>query len=285
MSLKESLAVNSESSADIDQVFLQGENLVFDLIAVDIFGNHVKEADLAGTTAKFVSGSQKFSLSSITMPGVVHFSSESEEQNLKFKTFPSRTNFYTVVIESSVKELDNGTIYVDILYMSDPDYPSNVSTEGDDSTLELGLSQVIYPFFAQVGSAIDIEVVLLSDELLRVPAEASEISASIYDIQWREGCQQTFANGLYPGHFVGQLLCSKQSLNSPNKLELIMVYQGRTPLTTENTVIQMTSQLPTNATDAFYAVNGTVFELSDASRSIQISFGIVDRFNNLLRST
>ena len=139
-SLKESLALNSEITTDIEQMFLQGENLVFDLIAVDVFGNHVKDADLAGTTAKFVYGSQEYSLSSTTTLGVVHFIAESEQSNLVFKALPPRSDFYKVVTDSSQKELDNATIFVDILNLSDADYPSNISTDGDDTTLELGLS-------------------------------------------------------------------------------------------------------------------------------------------------
>jgi hypothetical protein len=80
---EEALAALTSSSTeiveDVTRFFLQGENLVFDLIAVDIFGNQIKDQDLSGTTAEFVLGKTRYALSQTYMPGVIHFSSVSEE--------------------------------------------------------------------------------------------------------------------------------------------------------------------------------------------------------------
>ena len=54
---------STEIVEDVTKFFLQGENLVFDLIAVDIFGNQIKDKDLSGITAEFVFGKTKYSLS------------------------------------------------------------------------------------------------------------------------------------------------------------------------------------------------------------------------------
>jgi hypothetical protein len=84
--------------------------------------------------------------------------------------------------------------------------------------------------------------------------------------------------GLYPGYFIGQLLCTGQSTTSPEKLDFIVVYQELTVLTSDRLSVQIQSQLPTNATDSFFAYNGMTFELSDLSTITTLQFGLVDKF-------
>ena len=58
---------------DVSLFFQQGENLSFDVIAVDVLGNHVKDYDLSDVTANFYFGKSKLKLTAIHMPGVIHF--------------------------------------------------------------------------------------------------------------------------------------------------------------------------------------------------------------------
>ena len=69
------------SIEDPSQVFQQGENLAFDLIGVDSYGNHVKQADLSDVSAKFIAGSIEFPLSATEMPGVVRLTAQTEADN------------------------------------------------------------------------------------------------------------------------------------------------------------------------------------------------------------
>lgn len=92
---------------------------------------------------------------------------------------------------------------IDILNLSDPGYPKNIQTGGEPSTFNLGLSEVVFKPFASLGEPIEFKVVLKSDTFLLVPAEASDLSISINDVNWRRTCIQQFIEGLYPGSFFG----------------------------------------------------------------------------------
>ena len=77
----------------------------------------------------------------------------------------------------------------------------------------------------RIGTATQIYITLLTDQLLRVPADPSELSIVIYDFEWRDNCQSTVHSGLYPGNFVAEILCTKQSVASNELLLFTSVYQ------------------------------------------------------------
>ena len=71
------------------------------------------------------------------MPGVVHFSALKEDSNVIFKALPPRKNYYRIVFGSTTLSTE---VLVDILNLKDPDYPMNISTDGDAQDIEKAMS-------------------------------------------------------------------------------------------------------------------------------------------------
>ena len=84
----EALAANIMTPSN--QFFQQGDNLVFDLIYVDSFNNHVQDYDFSsGASASFEYDQKKFTLSKTIILGKVLFYAN-EADNESFRALPPR---------------------------------------------------------------------------------------------------------------------------------------------------------------------------------------------------
>lgn len=117
------------------------------------------------------------------MHGVLHINAENAEQNQLFKNLPPRKDFYKVVVAAGENSQLTGDILVDIVNLADPNYPTNISTDLN-SSLDLNLSQIEFDYAGRIGQNIEIKLTILTDELLLLPADQSNIRMAINDLEY-----------------------------------------------------------------------------------------------------
>ena len=123
---------------EAESMFVQGENLVFDLTVVDSFGNQVEGYDLTTLHAGFHYADGARSMGDLTedvMDDVIHYSARQQSHNRVFQKLPPRDSVYYVQVNDTAKLL-SGAFYVDIVNLDDPYYPKNIFINGESGALE-----------------------------------------------------------------------------------------------------------------------------------------------------
>ena len=175
---------------------------------------------------------------------------------------------------------------MDIVNLDDPNYPKNLFTQGDVGTLGVLATQITFDDTLHIGQATEINVRLFTETLLQY-GDVSTENLSLYFVNgvWSNHCSFEFYNGLYPGEYIGQLLCKSQPSTVSNRLEFRVAYKYLIFLCEETLEIDVLAKLPYNATTQFFDYNGTLVQLNDSVQSIGFEFGLVDEFGNDLDSS
>ena len=69
-------------------------------------------------------------------------------------------NFYKVSVAGPTMQSE---IFVNIHNLLDPDYPTNISTSGDDQSLENYLTQIEFEPIGHIGKTIEIKLTVFTD--------------------------------------------------------------------------------------------------------------------------
>ena len=153
---------------DADSLFIQGENLVFDLTVVDKFGNQVEDYDLTTLSAGFYYGhglSSIGDLTAIILSKAIHFSAAYQSHNIVFQNLPPRDHYYAIKVNDTTGVLTK-EVPIEIVNLDDPHYPKNLFLDGDDQSLEVKATQITYADTMHIGEANEISVRLFTETLL-----------------------------------------------------------------------------------------------------------------------
>jgi hypothetical protein len=109
--------------------------------------------------------------------------------------------------------------------------------------------------------------------MMLLPARAEDVNLAIYDLDWSGMCQAKTISGLYPGWFIGTVICNRKPQHK-DELSIQIVYTDTSFLTEQPLTVKVLNNIPANATYEFFLYQDQEFLITNEDQEVRFDFGL-----------